>query len=260
MTRVPGPSGSFVRRLVPLVLLLATMALVYGMGWHRLLSFKTIGLNYEALRSFIDTHLGAAVLLYMLIYIVVVALSLPGGLVLTLSGGLLLGWKLAAPTTVVAATAGATIIFLIARTSIGEPLAAKAGPWLGRLRKGFRENALSYLLFLRLVPVFPFFVVNLAPALLDVPLRTFVIATFLGIMPATVAFSVLGSGLGSAIEAQNQLYRTCTAQAEAKGDCAYTIDVNVLVTPELIAAFVALGVLALIPVAVKMWSKRHAEA
>lgn len=249
-------------RWLPLILLLAAMGLAYGMGWHRLITFKTIGLNYEALVRFIGAHVVIALLLYMSAYIAVVALSLPGGLVMTVTGGLLFGWQLAAPVTILAATVGASLIFLVAKTSLGEPLAARAGPWLGRLRKGFQENALSYLLFLRLVPIFPFFIVNLAPALLGVPFSTFVIATFLGIIPGTLAFSVAGSGLGSVIESQNQIYRACLAQAppHQQADCSYNVDASALVTTELIAAFVLLGVVALIPVAVKKWSKRHAEA
>ncbi len=256
------PPRSNVSRWLPLLVLLAATVVAFAMGWHRLLTFKTVGLNYELLKRFIDDHLAIALLMYFVGYIAVVALSLPGGLVMTLSGGLLFGWQLAAPTTAIAATIGASIVFLVAKTSVGEPLAAKAGPWLGKLRDGFRENALSYLLFLRLVPAFPFFVVNLAPALLGVPLRTYVIGTFFGIIPGTLAFSVAGSGLGSIIEAQNELYMACLAKAAANPDteCAYTVDISALVTTELIAAFVLLGLVALIPVAVKRWSKRHAEA
>lgn len=256
------PQHPNVSRWLPLALLLLAMALAYAMGWHKLLTFKTIGLNYEALKDFIGAHLGTALLLYFAGYIAVVALSLPGGLVMTLSGGLLFGWQLATVATVIAATIGATIVFLVAKTSIGEPLAARAGPWLGKLRDGFRENALSYLLFLRLVPAFPFFVVNLAPALLGVPLPTYVVATFFGIIPGTLAFSVAGSGLGSAIEAQNELYTACLAKAPAhpESQCLYTVDIGALVTTELIAAFVLLGLVALIPVAIKKWSKRHAKA
>jgi uncharacterized membrane protein YdjX (TVP38/TMEM64 family) len=259
MTQTPEQSGSTARRLVPLVLLVAATVLAYGLGWHKLLSFETIGLHYEALRSFIGAHIVTAVLLYVMIYVAVVALSLPGGLVMTVSGGLLFGWQLAFLATVVAATIGATIIFLIARTSVGRPLVAKMGPWVERLSQGFRENALSYMLFLRLVPLFPFFIVNLVPALLNVPLKTFVVGTFFGIMPATLAFSVAGSGLGSVIEAQNQLYKACLETADEKNQCAYAVDAGALITPELIAAFVLLGIVALIPVAVKKWNKRHAE-
>ncbi len=269
--RVPASMGSntdtgqlklHLRRWLPLALLLVATGLAFGMGWHRLLTFKTIGLNYEALVRFIGANLVAALFLYMGAYIAVVALSLPGGLVMTIAGGLLFGWKLAAPATVLAATIGASIVFLVAKTSIGEPLAARAGPWLERLRKGFQENALSYLLFLRLVRLFPFFVVNLAPALLGVTFRTFVIGTLLGIIPGTLAFSVAGSGLASVVEAQNRIYQACLAQAPAgqEANCPYAVDVGALVTTELIAAFILLGVVALIPVAVKRWSKRHAEA
>ena len=244
-------------RWLPLAVLVCLAALVILMGWHRHLSFKMIGLNYEALREFIEARLVTALLIYALTYIVVVALSLPGGLVMTLSGGLLFGWRLGVIASLLSATIGASIVFQIAKTSFGESLAARASPWLSRLRREFREHALSYLLFLRLVPLFPFVV-----ALLGVPLRTFVIATFLGIIPGTLAFSMAGSGLGSAIEAQNAHYTACLKSAPASRDavCSYKIDTSALMTPELIAAFVLLALVALVPVAVRKWGKRHAEA
>jgi uncharacterized membrane protein YdjX (TVP38/TMEM64 family) len=230
------------------------------MGWHRLLSLETIGLHYGELRSFIDSNLARALALYGLLYMAVVVLSLPGGLVMTLAGGLLFGWKAGAITTVIAATAGATVLFLIAKTSVGETLSARVGPWLARLSDGFKENALSYMLFLRLVPVFPFFIVNLAPALLGVPLSTYVIGTFLGIIPGSVAFSVAGAGLGSVVEAQNAVHAACLErqQREPNLACPYTIDTGNLVTGELLAAFILIGLLALIPVAAKKWSARNA--
>ena len=247
------------RRWLPLAALLGLMALAFAMGWHKYLSLKTIGLNYEALKAFVTAHTFWALAAYMLLYVGVVALSLPGGLVMTLAGGLLFGWKLATPATVVAATIGATAVFLAARTSFGETLAAKAGDSIAALREGFKADALNYLLFLRLVPAFPFVVVNLAPALLGVPLKTYVIATFLGIIPGTAAFSVAGSGLGSVVEAQNKSYHTCLESAPATGgaDCPYTIDTSALVTNELLAAFALLGAVALIPVILKRWRRSH---
>lgn len=254
--------GGGVRRFVPLIVIAALMVFVFAMGWHKLLSFKTIGLNYDVMKAFIAQNLLAAVAIYILAYIAVVSLSLPGGLVMTLTGGLLFGWQLGAPATIVGATIGATIIFLIAKTSFGEGLAAKAGPWIGKLQQGFKENALSYLLFLRLVPAFPFVVVNLAPALLGVPLRTYVIGTFFGMIPGTAAFSIAGAGLGSVVEAQNAAYKACLAKNPGGGDavCPYTIDTSKLVTTELLIAFAVLGVVALIPIAIKKWSNRHATA
>jgi uncharacterized membrane protein YdjX (TVP38/TMEM64 family) len=253
---------SNVTRFLPLIAVGCVMALVFAMGWHKYLSFKTLGLNYQSLKGFIGENLLLSLLIYMALYVVAVALSLPGGLVLTLSGGLLFGWALGAPAAIIAATIGATLIFLIVRTSLGEGLAQKAGPWVVKLSDGFKENALSYLLFLRLVPAFPFFIVNIVPALLSVPLATYVVGTGLGIIPATTAFSVLGAGLGSAIEAQNAAYAACQAKAGTADDdtCPYTIDTSSLVTPEIIAAFVLLGIVALIPVAYKKWSSSHATS
>ncbi|MFA5951265.1 MAG: VTT domain-containing protein [Hyphomicrobium sp.] len=244
----------------PIAALVVLTGLAYAMGWHKLFSFETIGLNYDALNAFIAGNLPLALAIYMAAYAAVVALSLPVALVMTLAGGLLFGWQISTPATVLAATIGATLIFLIAKTSFGEALADSAGPWLETLKKGFQENALSYLLFLRLVPAFPFVIVNLAPALLGVPLGWFVLGTALGILPGTLAFSVAGSSLGSIIEAQNASHKACLANAgaDAANLCPYSIDTSALVTRELLLTFALLGVLALVPVALKTWSKRHA--
>jgi len=244
---------------LPLLVLVSLMGVVFAMGWHEYLSFKTIGLNYDVLRDFISSNLVLALGIYSALYIAVVALSLPGGLIMTVAGGLLFGWQIGVPVTVIAATIGATIIFLAARTSFGEAMAAKAGPWLGRLREGFQENALSYLLFLRLVPAFPFVVVNLAPALLGVPLSTYVIGTLIGIIPGTAAYSIAGAGLGSIVEAQNKIYAECVAEKGAEA-CEYTIDLSALVTKELVFAGAALGIVALIPVAINWLKKRGNNA
>ena len=248
-----------IRRWLPLVLLAALACVVVAMDWHKLLTLKNIGLNYEVLRHYIMHNLAIAIALYAAIYVSVVALSLPGALPLTLAGGLLFGGVIGTCATTVAATAGATIVFLIARSSLGE-VSSTVGPWLAKLRDGFKENALSYLLFLRLVPAFPFVVVNLASAVLGVPLRTYVIGTFLGIIPGTIAFSVAGAGLGSVIKAQNRSYHACLAKMPSASDlvCAYKIDTSALVTKELILAFALLGIAALVPVVLKKWRARHA--
>ena len=150
------------------------------------------------------------------------------------------------------------VVFLVAKSTLGKTLAAKAGPRLERIAEGFRENAFSYLLFLRLVPVFPFWLVNLAPGLLGVPFRTYALATALGIIPGTFAFSLAGNGLDSVIEAQQAAHRSCLAKAGEGGQelCPYELDPSALLTMELIAAFVALGFVSLIPVATK-WVKRR---
>ena len=245
--------GGWVKRALPLVILACVGALVVSQGWYKYLTLAQIAENRDLLKGYIEANALIALLVYMGIYIVVVALSLPGGVFLTLTGGFLFGWLIGGLATVLAATMGATIIFLIAKTSFGELLAARAGPRLDKLRAGFQESALNYLLFLRLVPLFPFWLVNLAPALLGVGLGTYVIGTFIGIIPGTFAFAYAGVGLDSVIEAQQQVYQDCLNSQSGSGApaCAFTLDAGALVTPELLIAFAALGVVALIPVILK---------
>lgn len=251
------PKGGFdFKKWAPLAVIVSLMVLAFSMGWHQYLSLKAIGDNYGAMQAFIADNFLTAVVIYMLAYIVVIALSLPGGLFMTLTGGLLFGAWVGIPATVVAATIGATVIFLVAKTSFGETLAAKAGPWVGKLREGFQENALSYMLFLRLVPAFPFVVVNLAPALLGVPLRTYVLGTLFGIVPGTSAYTLVGASLGAPLEAENARYAACVASSGADA-CTYAIDLSQLVSRELIFAGIALGIVALIPVAINFFKKRN---
>lgn len=256
-----GGNG-WVKRILPLVVLAGVAALVFSQGWHKYLTLEQIAENRDLLKDYIEQNYLFTLLAYMGIYIVVVALSLPGGVFLTLTGGFLFGWLVGGAATVVAATLGATIIFLIAKTSFGEPLAARAGPWLGKLRAGFQENALNYLLFLRLVPLFPFWLVNLAPALLGVGLGTYAIGTFFGIIPGTFAFAFAGVGLDSVIEAQRAAYEACLQRqtASAVQTCEFALDPAALLTTELLIAFAALGVVALIPVILKKFRKNAASA
>jgi uncharacterized membrane protein YdjX (TVP38/TMEM64 family) len=146
----------------------------------------------------------------------------------------------------------------MARSACGESLVRRAGPLACKLAAGFRADAFSYLLFLRFVPAFPFFLVNLVPAIAGVKLRTFVAATAIGIVPATFAFAFFGSGLDSVLAAQEGPYRACLAAG--RSECPIHFDIGALVTPQLLAAFAALGALALIPVLVKRLRARHARS
>ena len=192
---------------------------------------------------------------YVLIYTLVTALSLPGGLVLTIAGGFLFGWFYGGPASVVGATTGATLLFLAVRSSFGDSLASRAGPFVERLAAGFRGDAFNYLLFLRLVPAFPFFVINLVPALCGVSLRTYVLATFLGIIPGTTAFAFAGSGLDSVFAAQGAPYEACKASGAKV--CELAVDAKSLVTPELLVALVALGIVSLLPIVLKRLIRRQ---
>ncbi|MSO64748.1 MAG: TVP38/TMEM64 family protein [Alphaproteobacteria bacterium] len=228
-----------VKRFAPLVVLIVLVAVIFATGLHRYLSFETLRQNRETLTAFVaDNQVGAA-LLFVLVYAAAVACSLPGATVLTVTGGFLFGAVFGTIYVVLAATLGATLVFLIARSSLGHLLRARAGGALQRLEAGFRAGAFNYLLFLRLVPAFPFFLVNLVPAFLGVPLRTYVLATLIGIIPASFVFTVVGVGLGSIFDRQE--YFTLAGA----------------LTPEIIAALVGLGVLALVPIAVKKWRDRR---
>jgi uncharacterized membrane protein YdjX (TVP38/TMEM64 family) len=235
------------------------MMFVFAMGWQRYLSLQLLAENREALRGYIHANMLLSLVVFVAVYIAVAALSLPGGAMLSVTGGFLFGWLLGGLAAIVGAASGATVLFLIARSTFGALLAERAGPRLSRLRKGFQEDAFNYLLFLRLVPILPFWLVNLAPGLLGVSFATYVAATIIGIIPGTFAFALAGSGLDSVIGAQQAQYQSCLANSGAGGQesCSYSLDAGALLTPELIAGLVALGLVALIPVAIK-WFRRRA--
>ena len=237
------------RRAVPLVAVLVASGAVIGLGLHRQLSFETVVRHHEALRAFIAGHELSAVAGYVTLYAVTITLSVPVGFYLTVIGGILFGTVLGGGAALVGATVGAIGIFLLAKSAVGEHLVRRAGPLAEKLADGFRADAFSYLLFLRLVPIFPFWLVNLVPALCGVSLATFAAATALGILPATFVFAFVGAGLDSVIVAQQAAYQSCVNAGRV--DCRLAFHMNAAVTPQLLAALVALGVLALIPVVVK---------
>jgi uncharacterized membrane protein YdjX (TVP38/TMEM64 family) len=247
------------KRFGPLIVLAAAMVLVFWLRGHELLTLERIVALRDHFHGFLAQHTSLALLTYVVLYATAVTLSIPGGLVLTVTGGLLFGWLIGALAAIVGATTGATIVFVIARTTVGEALSERLGPWVAKLRKGFKENALSYMLFLRLVPVFPFWLVNIAPALLGVPLNTYVIGTILGIIPATFAFASAGAGLDSVIAAAKKEYAACLALKGPEA-CKMQIHASSLLTKELLLALVLLGLVALIPVGLKRWSRTHGAA
>src|SRR5919106_4058595 len=154
------------KRLLPLGLLLLAILAAFGLGLDDYISFEQLERNRAQLLALVDRHPVLAPLAFMLVYAAVIALSVPGGAILTVAGGFLFGIAPATLYVVVGATIGATIVFLIARTALGEALRAKAGPRIRRMEEGFRADALSYLLVLRLIPIFPFWLVNIVPAFL----------------------------------------------------------------------------------------------
>lgn len=254
MSQSLGMAGPLAR-WAPLAALAAAIAGAYALGLDEQVSLESLAAHHAAIRAFVVEHAALAVLSYIAVYVAAVGLSFPVAAVLSIAGGLLFGWALGAAAAVVAATIGATLIFAIVRTSLGSLVAAKAGPAAARLSREFEKDAFSYLLFLRLVPAFPFLAVNVAAGLTHIPLRIFVFATFIGIIPGAFAFAYLGTGLDSLIAAQAQSHRDCIATKGSEA-CSFDLNPSALITPDIVIALTALGAVALLPVLVKRWKAR----
>jgi len=219
------------RRLLPLGLLAVAWMVFMLAGGYRYLTFSALSRNRDWLCSLVQQWGALAAFAYALVYALLVALSIPGAVILTVVGGFLFGTWVGGLTAVIGATLGATGIFLAARAGLGG-LAQRAGRFVGKLEAGFRADAFSYLLVLRLVPIFPFWLVNLVPALVGVRLQTYILATFLGIIPGTFVYASLGNGLGSLLEEP---------------------DLAIILKPSVLFPIIGLALLALFPVGYKRW-------
>jgi uncharacterized membrane protein YdjX (TVP38/TMEM64 family) len=226
------------RRLLPLLLLALALGLLWASGAQELSSLETLRRHRAVLLAFVAERPVTAALAYLFLYVGATALSVPGAVFLTLAGGFLFGTALATGLVVLGATGGAVLLFLIARTAFGEPLRARAGPWLSKMAEGFRADAFNYLLVLRLVPIFPFWLVNLVPALLGVPLSTFALATAIGIVPGSLVYASVGAGLGHLLERGEEP------------------DLGLLFEPAVFLPLLGLAALALLPVAWRRWRAR----
>ena len=251
---LPDPQRSAIGRMIPVAMVAGALAVILSAGWHHHLSFETLARHRAAIDGFVAEHFSMAVAVFVALEVAVIGLSIPGAVILTVAAGIVFGWWVAAVAVVVGATLGATLIFLVARTACGSNAARRAGPRFSRIAGGLRAHAFSYLLFLRLMPVFPFWLVNLAPAVLGVGLRTFVGATLIGIIPGTVAFTLVGAGLDSVLKPQGAAYRHCLAVGGR--DCHLGFHMQAILTPQVVAALAALGLLALIPILVRHWRPR----
>lgn len=229
-------------RIALVAALIAGFVAFFVFDLNTYVSFESLRSNREMLLELVEKNGFWAALLFGVIYAVVVAFSLPGGAVMTITGGFLFGWIGGGLIVVVGATIGATALFLIARTAIGGFLEAKAGPFLRRMEDGFRQNAICYLLVLRLIPIFPFWLVNLVPAFIGVSTTTYVIATFFGIIPGTFVYASVGNGLGALF------------------DAGQSPDLAIIFEPQFFAPLVGLAALAVLPVAYKKYQSRRKQA
>jgi uncharacterized membrane protein YdjX (TVP38/TMEM64 family) len=227
-----GQSGG--GRVILAVLIAIAVGAFFYFDLGRFLSLTALKENRDSLLAFTDANFVAAAGIFIVAYVMVAGLSLPGAVILTLAGGFLFGAVLATLFINIGATTGATLAFLTARYLLRDTVEQKFGKWLGPFQEGFAKNAFSYLLTLRLIPLFPFFVVNLVSGLTRVNVGTYVVATAIGIIPGSFVYAYAGRQLG-----------TINSLKE-------------IASPNVIGAFVLLGLLALVPVVYKKFAARPA--
>ena len=230
-------AGLLLRRFWPLLVLAVALTLFFALDLNRYCTIDAVRDNRDALMALVAEYGLPAALAYAVLYALFVAFSLPAATVLTLLAGFLFGTASGTLIVVAGATTGAVAVFLAARHMCQDALRRRAGPWLGRMQGGFNENAVSYMLVLRLVPLFPFFVVNIVPALLGVSLRVFALTTLAGIIPGSLVYVSVGNGLGALFE---------------RGG---TPDLGLIFDAEILLPLLGLAALSLLPVAYKAWKR-----
>ena len=228
---------NWIKRFGPLILVALAVAVVLASGLADHLSLVELKARRDQLQGFVALHPALSFGLYILIYIAVVSLSLPGALVMTLSGGFLFGPWLGAAAASSGASLGAAVIFLVCRSAVGDSLRGKAGSTIAKIEEGVRRDAFSYILTLRLIPVMPFWLVNLAAGFVNIPLRTFLAATVLGILPGSLVYSGLGAGLGEVFASGQEP------------------NLGVIFEPHVLLPLVGLGLLSLLPVVLRRFRK-----
>ena len=228
MKQASIPSKRDIGKWVLPAILICGLAMFFATGLHQLLSWETVARHYSEISHFIEQNCAASYFGFVLFYTAVVAFSLPIASLLTLAAGALLGWP-SIGLIVVAATAGASLLFIAARSLFREVLRARAGPFFAKLEAGFTKNAFSYLLFLRLMPIAPFWAVNILPAFSGMRLAQFISATAIGIIPGTSVYVAVGRGFDHLL---------------ARGE---TPNLAVLNTPHIWLPLTGLALFALLP-------------
>ena len=244
MTAQKSPAGVLaqIKRVLPILLIAIALSLFFAFGLHRYFTLETLRENRDALSAWVNASPALAIGLFILAYAAAVAISFPGASILTVFGGFLFGLWPGVPVVVIAATIGATVIFLAAKTALGDFLSDRAGGFVKNMEQGFHQNELNYMFVLRLVPVFPFWAINIAAGLLGVSFRNFLIGTLFGIIPGSFVYISIGAAAGSAFDAGKDVSLS-----------------GILFQPQTLLPIIGLIVLALIPIALKRFSKAAAN-
>ncbi len=230
--------GKFsLKRLLPLIVLAGGFVAFFWLGLDKYLSFQALKDNRELMLQWRDENYLMAALVFTGVYAVFTSFSVPVGLWMTLAGGFMFGTVAGGFLSLLGASAGATAIFLAARYAFADMLKAKAGAYIAKMEDGFKENQLSYMLILRLVPLFPFWLVNLVPAFLNVTTRIYIFGTLFGMIPGALVYASVGNGLGTVFES------------------GVEPNLGIIFSPEILIPIIGLALLALIPVVYKKVSK-----
>ncbi len=224
------------KKIAIIILFAILVALFFFFDLGRYLTLDELKANRGKMASFYETHRVATVAAFMAIYVAQTALSLPGAAILSLAAGALFGVVMGTVYANIAATVGAVLAFLATRYLLHDAVQKKFGGRLEKLNRELGARGLNYLLFLRLVPVFPFFLINLAAGLTRLPLRTFAIGTMLGIIPGGFVYCNAGASL---------------ATINSPGEIA---------TPRVLGSFALLGLFALVPVIYEKMRKKGRES
>ena len=238
------PGSSKLKKFLPLIIIAAGFAIAYFMGWTKYLNPQLLVENADYLQNLVQENFLLVLIGFIALYAVLTVFMLPAS-ILTVASGFLFGTLVGAPAVVLGATIGACALFIAAKTSLQETLKGVAGPFIEKMEKEYNERPFSYLFTLRLIPVFPFAVANIAPALLGAKFKDYLITTAIGIIPGTVAYSLIGNGLRETIKS-----------AGANTD---EINVGALMGETFINMLPAFGMLilvALIPVFYKKFIKK----
>lgn len=233
-------------RWLPLALLVGISLAALLTGAARLISLDALLASRAWLHAFVSADYVRALVAAYLVYVAAVVISVPATLMLTMVSGFLFGIVVGALVSVAAATTGAAIVFSIGRGPGADLLDRVAGPRLGALAAGFRRDAFGYIAFLRLLPLFPFWMTNLGPAAFGVPLRTFVAATLLGLLPGAFVYAATGAGIDDVVAAHEAAKAACQAASDLGCDEALTL--RALVTPKMVLGLGALAAFALLSV------------
>lgn len=219
-------------KFTPLLIIIAVAIIITMSGMHQYISLDTLREHQVFLQNYITKHTAISIAIYCLIYFAIVSLSIPAATVMTLIGGFLFGQIIGTICIVFSASCGACIIFMSTKIATRNTVKKETGKWVKKMQAGFAENAFSYMLTLRLIPIFPFVLVNLVAGILQISLRAFFFGTLIGIIPGTFIYASVGVSMQNLLNHPN-------------------FSPDLLLEPQIIFSLTGLGFLALLPIIYK---------